>query len=62
VDRNTLKRLARESFRRRDLPSLDFVVLARPGAADADRSALRASLDRHFTQLAAAAAERFSNG
>jgi ribonuclease P protein component len=62
VDRNTLKRLARESFRQLRLPTLDFVVLARAGAAEAERAALRLSLDRHFTQLANAAAERFSNG
>lgn len=61
VDRNKLKRLARESFRhQRALPPWDFVVLARPGADKAERQALRASLDRHFEQLtkAAAAAER----
>jgi ribonuclease P protein component len=53
VDRNKLKRLARESFRHRaDLPAADFVVLARPGAARAVKAALRESLDRHFTRLA----------
>jgi ribonuclease P protein component len=62
VDRNKLKRLARESFRHQDLPALDFVVLARAGAADADRLVLRASLDRHFAQLARVAAERASHG
>jgi ribonuclease P protein component len=57
VDRNKLKRLARESFRQqRALPALDFVVLARPGAARTERRALRASLDRHFEQLAKTAA------
>ena len=60
VDRNKLKRLARESFRQQHaLPAWDFVVLARPGADRAERRVLRASLDRHFEQLtkAAAAAE-----
>jgi ribonuclease P protein component len=57
VDRNKLKRLARESFRhQRALPPWDFVVLARPGADRAQRQALRASLDRHFEQLTQAAA------
>jgi ribonuclease P protein component len=57
VDRNKLKRLARESFRQRSaLPPWDFVVLARAGADRADRRALRASLDRHFEQLTQAAA------
>jgi ribonuclease P protein component len=56
VDRNKLKRLARESFRQqRALPPWDFVVLARPGADRAARPELRASLDRHFEQLAKAA-------
>jgi ribonuclease P protein component len=56
VDRNKLKRLARESFRQqRALPPWDFVVRARPGADRAARPELRASLDRHFEQLANAA-------
>jgi ribonuclease P protein component len=56
VDRNKLKRLARESFRHRDdLPAADFIVLARPGAARADKATLRESLDRHFTRLASRA-------
>jgi ribonuclease P protein component len=57
VDRNKLKRLARESFRQQTaLPPWDFVVLARAGADGAERRALRASLDRHFQQLMKAAA------
>ena len=57
VDRNKLKRLARESFRhQRSLPPWDFVVLARPGAARTERRILRASLERHFEQLTKAAA------
>jgi ribonuclease P protein component len=56
VDRNKLKRLARESFRhQRGLPPWDFIVLARAGADRAERRVLRASLDRHFEQLRNAA-------
>jgi ribonuclease P protein component len=64
VDRNRLKRLARESFRHQAaaLPSWDFVVLARSGADRAERRALRASLDRHFLQLTKAAAAAALHG
>jgi ribonuclease P protein component len=52
VDRNKLKRLARESFRmQQQLPAWDFVVLARPGADRTIKRALRESLDRHFDRL-----------
>lgn len=53
VDRNRLKRLARESFRHRSasLPAWDFVVLARRGAAEADNVLLRESLNKHFDRL-----------
>jgi ribonuclease P protein component len=52
VDRNRIKRIARESFRtRRDLPNWDFVVIAKPDAARADRALLRQSLGEHFHRL-----------
>jgi ribonuclease P protein component len=52
VDRNRLKRLARESFRSQQaLPPLDYVVVAKPGAAVASKQQLRESLDRHFERL-----------
>ncbi|MDX1561994.1 MAG: ribonuclease P protein component [Gammaproteobacteria bacterium] len=51
VDRNRLRRLARESFRQLDLAPLDFVVMAKPPAVATDNATLRTSLDRHFTRL-----------
>lgn len=54
VDRNRLKRLARESFRmQKALPAWDFVVMAKAGADQSERDALRASLDGHFERLRA---------
>jgi RNase P protein component len=38
-----------------ELPTWDFVVMAKPGAASAERTVLRASLDQHFRRLAAKA-------
>ena len=44
--------VCREAFRlQRNLPPWDFVVLAKPGAAQAEKSSLRASLDQHFVRL-----------
>ncbi|MCH7510338.1 MAG: ribonuclease P protein component [Proteobacteria bacterium] len=53
VRRNRLKRTVRESFRQAGdtLPAIDFVVMARAGAASADRSKLRHSLDRHWQKV-----------
>lgn len=53
VDRNTLKRLARESFRLRQhsLTALDIVVLARRDALTASPEVLRQSLEKHLLQL-----------
>lgn len=53
VDRNTLKRLARESFRLRQhtLTALDIVVLARRDALTASPEVLRMSLEKHLLQL-----------
>jgi ribonuclease P protein component len=51
VDRNRLRRLARESFRQLALAPLDYVVMARRNALDAPNQSVRDSLDRHFTRL-----------
>lgn len=47
VQRNRIKRVVRESFRKHsaDLPALDIVVMARPGAAGCDNSRLASSID-----------------
>ncbi|MES9966781.1 MAG: ribonuclease P protein component [Sedimenticola sp.] len=53
VDRNLIKRLVRESFRcqREQLGGLDIVVMARRNLPATDRSALRSSLDKHWSNL-----------
>lgn len=53
VDRNRIKRQARESFRRSRalLPALDIVILARPGAGKTKARELRAALDRLWNKL-----------
>ncbi|HRE53258.1 MAG TPA: ribonuclease P protein component [Candidatus Competibacter sp.] len=54
VARNRLKRIARESFRRRQgqLDGLDCVVMARSGASEQDNAVLFASLERHWRRFA----------
>lgn len=54
VARNRVKRIMRESFRRRQpaLRGLDIVVMARDGLAALDAAALRAAIDRQFDYLA----------
>ncbi|MFO8152164.1 ribonuclease P protein component [Thioalkalivibrio sp.] len=53
VERNRLKRIAREAFRarRQVLPPVDIIVLSRAGAAGAGRAELRAELDRLLEKL-----------
>ncbi|MGB5834646.1 MAG: ribonuclease P protein component [Thiohalocapsa sp.] len=53
VDRNRIKRLIRESFRRTTGfgCSVDIVVMCRPAASQADNQTLQRSLHRHWTKL-----------
>jgi ribonuclease P protein component len=55
VQRNRIKRLTRESFRRarNNMPLLDVLVIARSIAAGAESPALRADLDRIWPRLQA---------
>ena len=47
VERNRLKRMAREALRirRHSLPLVDIIVLSRAGVSGADRAELRAELE-----------------
>jgi len=53
TQRNRLKRLIRESFRKAipRIPSMDIVVLARDKAGAADNAAIFASLERHWRTM-----------
>jgi ribonuclease P protein component len=57
VDRNRLRRLARESFRRLELSPLDYIVMAKKDAVGAENPMLRTSLDDHFGRLSRRAAD-----
>src|SRR6056297_1670557 len=48
VDRNRIRRIARETFRRRrhSMRPVDFVVLAKPPAAEADSRTLKLALEQ----------------
>ncbi|WP_250460674.1 ribonuclease P protein component [Microbulbifer litoralis] len=54
TDRNRIKRIARETFRLRQhqLPAVDAVVLARPGAGALDNAALGKLFDKLWRKLA----------
>ena len=54
VDRNRLKRLARESFRqhKQSLAGFDIVLLARHASVSATNQELRKSLEKHWSRIA----------
>ncbi len=56
VGRNRLRRLVRESFRRRaaSLPAIDLVVMARDATRAAARGELSASLEKHWLRITSA--------
>lgn len=54
VDRNRIKRQGRETFRHAQLPKLDIVILARPGAATVPAADLRAAYGRLWKKICAA--------
>ncbi|MEH6566457.1 MAG: ribonuclease P protein component [Halopseudomonas sp.] len=62
VDRNKVKRIARESFRqhRAELGNLDIVVLARKGVGDLDNTALHALYQGMWRRLIKTAAKNRS--
>jgi ribonuclease P protein component len=47
VKRNLFKRLVREQFRlhQNQMPAMDFVVIARPGLGDLERTTIRRALE-----------------
>lgn len=53
VNRNRVKRLVREKFRRKsvDLPGVDVVFVSQPAIRDAVNADISASLDWHFDKL-----------
>jgi ribonuclease P protein component len=52
VDRNRIKRLAREAFRQSPhCAGVDIIVFAKQAAATQSRAALRRSLDRHYRRV-----------
>ncbi|MDV3240348.1 MULTISPECIES: ribonuclease P protein component [Methylocaldum] len=53
ADRNRIKRLIRESFRLQQslLGGVDFVVMARSAAIQADHDTIRSSLHKHWENL-----------
>ena len=60
VDRNRIKRHAREAFRslKAELTAGDYVVVNRASATQASGSALRKSLETHFRSLSRKSARR----
>jgi len=51
VDRNQLKRLVREVFRKTRMPSIDIIVLTRTGANKQSNGALTTILEKSFQKV-----------
>jgi len=53
TDRNLVKRIVRESFRRHqdELAGIDFVVLARSGIRSRDRTEIAAAIEQHWQRI-----------
>ena len=49
--RNRLKRLSREVFRQKELPALDFIIMAKRNAPASVNKVLIESLQRHFSHI-----------
>ncbi|KTC84939.1 ribonuclease P protein component [Legionella brunensis] len=52
-DRNRLKRLLRETFRVKQLPAIDVIVLARSGVANVENKTINATLGKTWDKLIA---------
>ncbi|MCP0914836.1 MULTISPECIES: ribonuclease P protein component [Legionella] len=52
-DRNRLKRIVRETFRTRQLPAIDIVVLGRHGVGNVDNSIITTKLGKAWDKLSA---------
>ena len=62
VQRNEIKRVARESFRQQvGLPNLDVVLMARPGVKSLTKNELRQCIDELWQQLAKRAQRCYSS-
>lgn len=60
VDRNLLRRILRDHFRRAPLAGVDVIVLARKGAADVDRATLNEAARWLFERLVEKTSEHSS--
>ena len=63
VDRNRVRRLARESFRhfRASLPAMDIIILAQSAAVKTTNAELFTSLEKHWQALSAKPTKRSPN-
>jgi ribonuclease P protein component len=52
-DRNRVKRILRESFRTKQLPAIDVVILARPGVAKVENKIITSKLGKAWDKLIA---------